>query len=949
MLATWKRVFFFDREPGAPLPEAEAEADGGNPEPAAPGPEPPALEPGARPGATAAGAPPRLYMALRDGRAAGLGRDVGGAPAWAVFPAHAGEVRWLGAVGAHNLLLTLGGGAAAAGGGTGASGAEDVVVKSWDLARLHPRHGPAAVGAFRPQQAAGALTCASCLADPRREKHAILALGTGGGQVVVLRGDLRAKVPRPHAVVLGPLEGGGAVEACLLREDPADGRVLLVACTRTHTCCWELPESASGGAAHTKRLFVDDEGGAAGCLAPAPSRGLVVCARPAGVYFYGRDGRGTCVAMEGAKWACTFHAGFLAVAGETKVGGNTVAQLLLYDLANRLVVAAVPLVGRVKALVSVGGHLHAVMEDWGQSFSLVEKSPAAKLDLLLRKNLYVVAQALAQQADPTGALVADVKIKFGDHLYAKQDYDGAMSQYLETIGHLEPSYVIRKYLDAQQIPNLAKYLERLHVTGRAAADHTALLLICYAKMKDVGKLDEFLKRMQEEHERGERQILFDAQTAIQVCRSVLYHEHALYVAKHTGEDEWYLRILVDDFQRYDDVLKFLVEAKRDDAIRLLKKHGKKLLAHRPEETNALMLSLCNQLAQEPQAGELALWATVRDFMSAYIESPGALRKFLEDLLEDITDPVVTSKASTALLELLVRGKKGEAPPAGAAAEPAAADPALALMKKGWVNSDVPAFDANHALIQCKLNKFYPGLALMYSRLHHKVREALNTHIINGDYLGLVQAAMYDLDATTGGDISIWADVLAYLGSHGDKHTKEINQVVEHIESNNLMPPTMILKMLFKHTNLTLTVVKDFVSHILKKESAAIEEDKRVYQQCKTSAEQMRKELEEMNTQAQVFQNNSCSLCAAPLELPAVHFLCNHSFHSRCLGETPECPLCMQQNQTIMGMQTPQVAQTSEQDKFFSQLKHSSDGFSIVTQYAGRGWLSSELRPEKPGE
>ena len=48
-------------------------------------------------------------------------------------------------------------------------------------------------------------------------------------------------------------------------------------------------------------------------------------------------------------------------------------------------------------------------------------------------------------------------------------------------------------------------------------------------------------------------------------------------------------------------------------------------------------------------------------------------------------------------------------------------------------------------------------------------------------------------------------------------------------------------------------------------------------------------------------------------------------------------------------QTPQVAQTSEQDKFFSQLKHSSDGFSVVTQYAGRGWLSSELRPGEPGE
>ena len=34
--------------------------------------------------------------------------------------------------------------------------------------------------------------------------------------------------------------------------------------------------------------------------------------------------------------------------------------------------------------------------------------------------------------------------RYGDHLYAKKDYDGAIQQYLETVGHVEPSYVIRK-------------------------------------------------------------------------------------------------------------------------------------------------------------------------------------------------------------------------------------------------------------------------------------------------------------------------------------------------------------------------------------------------------------------------------------------------------------------------------------------------------------------------
>lgn len=74
-----------------------------------------------------------------------------------------------------------------------------------------------------------------------------------------------------------------------------------------------------------------------------------------------------------------------------------------------------------------------------------------------------------------------------------QDYDGAMSQYLRTVGYVEPSYVIRKFLDAQRIHNLTQYLEGLHENGKANSDHTTLLLNCYTKLKDVGKLDSFLR------------------------------------------------------------------------------------------------------------------------------------------------------------------------------------------------------------------------------------------------------------------------------------------------------------------------------------------------------------------------------------------------------------------------------------------------------------------------
>lgn len=48
-------------------------------------------------------------------------------------------------------------------------------------------------------------------------------------------------------------------------------------------------------------------------------------------------------------------------------------------------------------------------------------------------------------------------------------------------------------MDAQRIYNLTNYLQELHSKGLANADHTTLLLNCYTKLKDVSRLDHFIK------------------------------------------------------------------------------------------------------------------------------------------------------------------------------------------------------------------------------------------------------------------------------------------------------------------------------------------------------------------------------------------------------------------------------------------------------------------------
>ncbi len=64
--------------------------------------------------------------------------------------------------------------------------------------------------------------------------------------------------------------------------------------------------------------------------------------------------------------------------------------------------------------------------------------------MLYQRNLYPFAIDLAQKAGMDAQQQSIIYRKFGDHLYQKADYDGAMTQYLKAIDTTEPSQVIRK-------------------------------------------------------------------------------------------------------------------------------------------------------------------------------------------------------------------------------------------------------------------------------------------------------------------------------------------------------------------------------------------------------------------------------------------------------------------------------------------------------------------------
>lgn len=202
-------------------------------------------------------------------------------------------------------------------------------------------------------------------------------------------------------------------------------------------------------------------------------------------------------------------------------------------------------------------------------YQLIEKDTGTKVEHLCRLHLFDMAASIAAAAHYGTDNLADIYKLHGDYLYSKGDYDGSVTQYVRTIGAVEPSYVIRRFLDSTRIMNLTTYLEALHAENKATVDHTTLLLNCYTKTKSQEKLRDFIRgegnaaaRKHPSHTSSAQTpkegltipqtgtasstLTFDVRVAIAVLRDAGCYSDALFLAEKQGEDDLVLAIMIED-------------------------------------------------------------------------------------------------------------------------------------------------------------------------------------------------------------------------------------------------------------------------------------------------------------------------------------------------------------------------------------------------------------------
>jgi hypothetical protein len=245
--------------------------------------------------------------------------------------------------------------------------------------------------------------------------------------------------------------------------------------------------------------------------------------------------------------------------------------------------------------------------------------------------------------------MAEIFKQFGDHLYAKNEYETATDQYCKTIGFLEPSYVIKKFLDSQHIDHLTRYLEELHREKLANVDHTTLLLNCYTKHPDrINRLAQFIGSNENSPSASDIELTFDVDIAIDVCRQANYFDEALSLSSKYRRHDKYIKIEIENKKDYNQALAYIQTLQFDDALQAFQNYGKTLIREQPKLTTKLLKQL-NPTPQQIEQQQLP-----ESLINLFMNNPDELLDYLEYAVKQYPKEYLSTTVYDTILELLLQ-------------------------------------------------------------------------------------------------------------------------------------------------------------------------------------------------------------------------------------------------------------------------------------------------------
>jgi hypothetical protein len=609
--------------------------------------------------------------------------------------------------------------------------------------------------------------------------------------------------------------------------------------------------------------------------------------------------------------------------------------LTVIDLHNRFIVFSTQIEEVTSVFIEYGS---CYILTKSNLLFLDEKDLQSKLNSLYKKNMYDTAVKIAKnnQYDLEG--LSEIFKHYGDHLYSKGNFAAAVEQYIKTIGFLEPSYVIRRFLDSRHTQYLTDYLQNIHKEGKASTDHTTLLLNCFTRLDRISELRTFLENYKQNH--------FDIDVAIKVCRKSCI-EQALELARFNSKHDHAISIMIEDMMLYDDSVDYISKISYDDAERNIMKYGHILMDNVANKLVALLKKLCtdyiakkcdesmmkknddeNIFTVNYHNGNLfdeRQQATPEDFINLFHDSK-QLIDYIEYLIRNL--PTCSSMLYNSLIEhylTLWKGSENSSP------EKNGIEHRLMELIKNYNQF----YDNNHVLVLCQTYEFWLGTMLIYE--DKKMYNLIVRHYLNTNDYSSLYTLCKRLGAT---DSSIWIHALNGLRSSNQIPASFLQEILQIIVTEKLQSPLQVLNILTSIENgPNLLSVRPYLIQIFQKEDDCINKDRDISEKYHHETEDLKKNIEVLQTEPIEFRGSICDACHQPLSLPSLFFLCKHSFHQDCIRSFSEtekdCMVCRKRNTQLIDQMHMQNEGRNKNEVFQTHLIDSNEPFNVVADYFSR--------------
>lgn len=134
-----------------------------------------------------------------------------------------------------------------------------------------------------------------------------------------------------------------------------------------------------------------------------------------------------------------------------------------------------------------------------------------------------------------------------------------------------------------------------------------------------------------------------------------------------------------------------------------------------------------------------------------------------------------------------------------------------------------------------------------------------------------------------------ADILVYIGEYSPKiliifivinYKCIIIAIIVCTAQERLLSPLMVIDAISTSLTCTLGDVRNYLCSVLRTENEQTQADTELTQKYRADTLKLRKQIEAIKNSTIIFQGSRCSACHHQLELPSVHFMCQHSYHQQ---------------------------------------------------------------------